>query len=62
VFLDEKININPSNDKLLIAFEQNQELVKRKKSYLSVKLQNLTKDSLNVRVVMESTENLHRIG
>ncbi len=62
MFLDEKININPSNDKLLIAFEQNQELVKRKKSYLSVKLQNLTKDSLNVRVVMESTENLHRIG
>lgn len=62
MFLDEKININPSNDKLLIAFEQNQELVKRKKSYLSVKLQNLTKDALNVRVVMESTENLHRIG
>ena len=62
MFLDEKINIHPSNDKLLIAFEQNQELLKRKKSYLSVKLQNLTKDSLNVRVVMESTENLHRIG
>lgn len=62
MFLDEKININPSNDKLLIAFEQNQELLKRKKSYLSVKLQNLTKDSLNVRVVMESTENIHRIG
>lgn len=62
MFLDEKININPSNDKLLIAFEQNQELVKRKKSHLSVKLQNLTKDALNVRVVMESTENLHRIG
>jgi uncharacterized protein (DUF58 family) len=62
VFLDEQIKINAINDKILIAFQQNQELVKRKKSNLTVKLRNLTKDALNVRVAMESTDNLFRIG
>ena len=61
-FLDEQIKINAINEKIGISFEQPHEIIKRKKAFLSIKLHNLTNTNLAVKAVMESTENLARIG
>lgn len=62
IFLDDETKINAINDRALITFEQKTEIIRRKKTNLYIKIQNLTKNPININAFMDSTENILRIG
>ena len=62
VFQDEDTLISPLQDKISVNLEQKYLIQKRKKGTLWVKVRNLTTEPTNIYVMMDSTEQILRIG
>ena len=62
VTLDENTMIRPVHGNVEVTFHQKNEIVQKKKGVIVVKVRNVCNDSSKVNVVMESNENILRIG
>ena len=62
ITLDEHTLVHPQEGKVEVTFHQKQNFLHRQKGQVIVKVRNLCNDQNNVHVLMDSNENLMRIG
>lgn len=62
VYNEDEVKISLRNDKVEVEYEEGKSLRKRQKQTLSIKYRNLTNDRIHVYSLMDSSEDILRIG